>query len=117
MPSQEEMERQQQEQLRQEEERKRKDQEEQEKQAQKEAELAAMSEEERLVYLVEQNEASDNEVNELYFKLDQFEDTEKKRVASLIKKRWQSEKKKWSGKLSPKQKDKVANIKSILGEQ
>ena len=105
------------EQLRLEEERERKRQEEQEKQAQKEAELAAMSEEERLVYFVEQGEANENEVNELYFKLDQFEESEKERVAGLIKKRWQMEKKKWSGKLSPKQKDKVAKIKSILGEQ
>jgi CRISPR/Cas system CSM-associated protein Csm5 (group 7 of RAMP superfamily) len=102
--------------IRLEQERKRQEQEERERQAQREAELASMSEEERLIHRVEQGEAIENQVIELYFKLDDLDDESRIRAAKAIKARWQQEQKKWTGKLSPKQQKKVAKIRSILGE-
>jgi CRISPR/Cas system CSM-associated protein Csm5 (group 7 of RAMP superfamily) len=105
------------EQARQLEEQRRKEREEEERRQRREQELAAMSEEERLVVFVESGEAIDNQVDELYFKLDQLDDELRVRAARAIKGRWQQQKKKWTGKLSPKQKKKVVVIQGILGEE
>ena len=88
-----------------------------EAQAKREAELEAMSDEERLISLLENNEATENQVVELFFKLDSLDEALKLGAAKASKASWKAEKKKWSGKLSPKQKTKVAKIKAILGEE
>lgn len=98
------------------EEQRKKEREEQQRREQRERELASMSEEERLLFYVEQGEATGNQVNDLYFKLEQLDNELRLRAARSIKAVWQQQDKKWSGKLSLKQKDKVKAIKNILGE-
>ncbi len=91
-------------------------QKEQEEKRERENELASMSDEERLLTLVEHGQADENQVFELFFKLDNLDDNMKLRTAKAIKGIWQGQKKRWQGKLSPKQAKKVSKIKEILGE-
>ena len=79
-------------------------------------ELAALPEDERLVLLMERGKLSDNEVFELYYRIDTLEPSLKKRAAIALKTRW-AEQARWKKKnCSKKQMAKVAKIKKILVE-
>jgi CRISPR/Cas system CSM-associated protein Csm5 (group 7 of RAMP superfamily) len=83
---------------------------------QREQELAAMPYEERQIFLVEQKEADENQIFELFFNLDNLEKEMKIRAAKAIKAVWKEQKKRWRGKLTPKQAQKVSKVKEILNE-
>lgn len=76
--------------------------------------LESMSQEEREISLLEQGELNDNQIYELYAKLDSMDDNLKIRAARLISREWKAQKK-WTRKeCSKKQWQKVEVIKKIL---
>lgn len=78
--------------------------------------LAAMSEAERQVHAISQPGVMENEVVELYGRLDGFEPADQKIIAAALKQYWVSVDK-W--KVKPKKKkqwEKVQKVKGILGE-
>jgi hypothetical protein len=79
------------------------------------ARLETMSEEERLLYDFQRGALNENQVVEIFQRIDSFELDYKVKIADEIRKYWQAEKK-WSKKdTSKKQTDKVKAIKKILG--
>jgi hypothetical protein len=91
----------------QEEEKQRRDQEEQTR-------LASMSEDERLLYDFQKGSLNENQVVDVYNRLDSFEPEYMARVADEIREFWQTHGK-WSGKQSKKQNEKIQKIKGVLG--
>lgn len=88
-------------------------------QAEKEnaAMLADLSPEERLIWEVEQPDVIENKVTELYNMLDQLSEADpplRKRAAEALRKFWEQAGK-WQGSQTPKQADKVSEVKAILG--
>lgn len=83
-----------------------------------EAELAAMPEIVRLcIQILGLPLEKEAEVNEYYkTKLNTLQEEEKIQLAEALK-QWYAKHKKWEGKQSPKQAEKVANLKRILGEK
>ena len=100
--------------LKQLEEEKRLDQERKEREQQKL--LESMSKEERELYLLEQGELNDNQIFELYGKLDSMDDNLKVRAAKLISREWKAQKRWTKKECSKKQWHKVQVLKKILGE-
>ena len=80
------------------------------------AELEALSPEERLLLLVTRGQGNDNQVQELFGKLDAMAPDLQRRAAAALKALWISESK-WSKNVcSKKQWPKVTKLKAILGE-
>lgn len=80
----------------------------------KQALLEAMSPEERMIAEIEATTTPQNRVYEIYNKLDEFSPENKIKLANVLKTKWEAEDGKWNGKVTPKQKEKVNKIKSIL---
>jgi CRISPR type III-A-associated RAMP protein Csm5 len=81
----------------------------------REAELAAMPENERRLYLLEQGKLIENEVVTLYAELDELEPNIQRRTAEALMTHWQKVGKWKKKQCSKKQLKKVAKIKTILG--
>ena len=87
-----------------------------EEEERKKAELEAMSPEKRDIALIREGQFQENQIVEIYNRIDDFTPDNKILLAQALKEYWISNNK-WSGKLSNKQKIKVRNVKVILGEQ
>lgn len=99
--------------LRREEEEKRR----QEEEKRLQEELDSLSPDERDLRLLQEGKLNENQVYELYRRLDDMEPDMQRRTARAVKELWQGRKKKWKKKeCSPKQYLKVQYIKKILGE-
>ncbi|RLB06755.1 MAG: type III-A CRISPR-associated RAMP protein Csm5 [Deltaproteobacteria bacterium] len=94
-------------QIRAEEERKKREEEE------RKAYLESLSPEERDIEMIKEPSVSEQQVVEIYRKIDEFSEANKKKLAEALKDYW-IQHNKWKGKLSHKQKQKVAKIKEIL---
>ena len=94
-------------QIRAEEERKKREEEE------RKAYLESLSPEERDIEMIKEPSVSEQQVVEIYRKIDEFYKANKKKLAEALKDYW-IQHNKWKGKLSHKQKQKVAKIKEIL---
>ena len=75
--------------------------------------LASLCPEERDIEIVKDPTVSEQKVVEIFNKIDSFAETNKKKLAEALKNYWINHNK-WKGKLSEKQKKKVARIKEIL---
>ena len=93
--------------IRAEEERKKREEEE------RKAYLESLSPEERDIEMIKDPNVSEQQVVEIYRKIDEFSEANRKRLAEALKDYWIRHNK-WKGKLSHKQKQKVARIKEIL---
>ncbi|MDW7774382.1 MAG: type III-A CRISPR-associated RAMP protein Csm5 [Desulfobulbaceae bacterium] len=79
--------------------------------------LAAMSEAERHAHAIQKKETTENEIVELYNKLESFNPEDQKIIAAALKSCWMAGGK-WSKKqCSKKQWKKVQKVKNILGEE
>lgn len=78
--------------------------------------LEAMSPEEREIYLLEQGALNDNQIYELYSKLDSMDGELKIRAAKLISREWKAQKRWGKKECSKKQWQKVQILKKILAE-
>lgn len=78
--------------------------------------LESMSPEEREIYLLEQGELNDNQIFELYSKLDSMDEELKLRAAKLISREWKAQNRWTKKECSKKQWQKVQILKNILGE-
>jgi len=58
---------------------------------------------------------TENRVVEIYNRIDEFSEENKKKLAVALKHYWQG-RGKWAGKQSDKQKVKIQKLKSVLGE-
>lgn len=84
--------------------------------AKRTAELAAMSDEDRALFLLARNELQEHEVVKIFDRLSSLGVEEQRKCAAALKAYWQKESK-WSKKdCSKKQWEKVQKIKGILGE-
>lgn len=87
-----------------------------EAEARRQAELDALSAEERDIVLLERGELIENQIFDLFNRIDSFELQLQQRAAQILKSLWIAQKR-WSKKeCSPKQAVKVSKIKKILGE-
>ncbi len=77
--------------------------------------LESLTPEERAIARVRDPEITEQEVVEIYNRLDEFPEEKKKELALALRQYWEKHGK-WSGKLSEKQKQKVRKVKQILGE-
>ena len=77
--------------------------------------LASLPPEERDIETVKDPAVSEQKVVEIYNKIDSFSEPNRIKLAEALKEYWISQGK-WKGKLSNKQKIKVAKIKKVLGE-
>jgi len=93
--------------IRAEEERKKREEEE------RKAYLESLSPEEHDIEMIKDPNVSEQQVVEIYRKIDEFSEANRKRLAEALKDYW-IQHNKWKGKLSHKQKQKVARIKEIL---
>ena len=87
-----------------------------EAEARRQAELDAMPEDERQLLLLEQGDLNENQVFELYNRLDDMDDRVKMKTAKALKTYWQKIGKWKKKECSIKQRQKVASIKQLLGE-
>ncbi len=88
----------------------------QEEEARQKAALEAMSPLERDIAAIKDPATDNNQVYEIYYRLDEYEGEDKKTLARAFKDRWISEGKWKSKECSRKQLDKVLEIKVIIGE-
>lgn len=97
-------------------EREREDRAREETQAKERAAMEAMGPEERLVFLLEQDQANENQAVELFGKLDAMPVEQAVRAAQALKGFW-GKVGKWQGKnCTKKQMEKVRKVKALLGE-
>ncbi len=82
-------------------------------QEERKAYLESLSPEERDIEMVKDPNVTEQRVVEIFNKIDSFSDANKKKLAEALKDYW-IEHNKWRGKLSNKQKKKVAKIRKIL---
>lgn len=80
------------------------------------AALESMTPLERLVHQAKQGTANENQVVELFGKLEELDEKTRREAASYIKAYWINHKKWSTEKGTPKQREKVLAIKRILGE-
>lgn len=82
----------------------------------RQAKLAAMSEEDRALVLLREGELSNEQITDIFRKLDDMPDEAQSKVAQALKERWQKQGK-WNVKAKKKKQfEKVSKIKEILGE-
>ncbi len=92
------------------------DRQEKEAEARRQAELDALSDDERDIMLLERGELIENQVYDLFNRIDTFEPHFQKRAAQVLKSLWIAQKKWRKKECSDKQSIKVSKIKQILGE-
>ncbi len=79
------------------------------------AEFLAMSPEERDIALISDPGSTENQIVEIYNKIDEYGTKNRIKVAQALKEYW-IRNHKWRGKTSEKQKKKIKKIKQILGQ-
>ncbi len=77
--------------------------------------LTAMSEAERIAFAIQKQGTTENEIIEVFNKLDGFEPGDRKIIAAALKRCWESAGKWGKKQCSKKQWEKVQKVKSILG--